>query len=252
MTAKKAYQKIFITIILIVFTLIFYGLKVSKLKLGWSFLGFMFCAFFAFLFSFKIFDELEKKQETLNHKNQLYDWLSFLAISLMFIFIIFMFFVLPTTVSQTSMSPTLNNKERVLVYHFKYEPKKGDIVIISMSKESYPRAEGLRGKNAFFVKRIVALSGDKITFKHVAKDYYNIYINDELYKNSVGEIYQIKDYQKINLELDLENNIVPKDKYIVFGDNEQGSQDSRSFGPILKKDIIGKVIYKIWPLGKVD
>lgn len=253
MTVKRAYIRLFTTVFLIIVTMILYILKVSKLRLGVSFFGFILCAVIALIFSYKTIKDVEAKIDDKNiKKTEKYDWITFVALSVMFIFVLFMFFILPSSVSQTSMTPTLNDKERILIYHFQYKPHKNDIVIIKMSEDDYPRAGGILNSNTYFVKRIVALPGDEITFKLLDKNTFYVYINNEIYKNSYGESYEITDYQKAALELDLIDSKVPNKMYLVFGDNEMGSQDSRTFGPIKEKDIVGKVIYKIWPLGRID
>ena len=52
---------------------------------------------------------------------------------------------------------------------------------------------------------------------------------------------------------DCPNGTIPKDKYFVMGDNRQESSDSRNttFGLVDKSEIIGKSIFKIWPINKI-
>lgn len=44
---------------------------------------------------------------------------------------------------------------------------------------------------------------------------------------------------------------IPEDKYLVLGDNREDSKDSRQIGLISKKDIIGRVSLRVWPLNKI-
>ena len=257
MTLKKAYIRLSISIILMVTTIIFYAYSVSKLNLRWSLVGFSIGAILSIFSVLLSIHSVSHKSEIKNlnfftkHRFEFLDWFTFLSVSMMSIFIIFMFFLLPSDVSQTSMYPTLEDGDRILIYHYLYEPEINDVVVIKMTVENYPRVLGNIDDQTYFVKRIVAMPGDTITFELSYGDVYQILINGEVHKNLYGEIYYLKAYQKEDLEGDLLNGEVPLGQYMVFGDNQDGSQDSRLFGPVYKEDIMGKVIYKLWPLGGV-
>ena len=47
---------------------------------------------------------------------------------------------------------------------------------------------------------------------------------------------------------DFTSKVIPEDEYLVLGDNRMDSLDSRDYGFIAKKQIIGRVLFKIWPL----
>jgi hypothetical protein len=63
------------------------------------------------------------------------------------------------------------------------------------------------------------------------------------------EIYLVSPEQVVILESYLDNGILDAGMYLTFGDNATGSLDSRSIGAIHEKDILGKVIFRLWPLG---
>ncbi|MBN2268348.1 MAG: signal peptidase I [Acholeplasmataceae bacterium] len=257
MTLKKAYIRLSISILLMVTTIIFYAYGVSKLNLRWSMVGFSIGAILSIFSVILSIHSVSHKRDIKNlnfmtkHRFEFLDWFTFLSISMMSIFMIFMFFLLPSDVSQTSMYPTFEDGDRILIYHYAYEAQKDDIVVIKMTTENYPRVLGVVDDQTYFVKRVVGVPGDLLTFELSYGDYYQILINGEVHKNLYGEIYYIKAYQKEDLEGDLWDGIVPVGQYIVFGDNQDGSQDSRLFGPVYSEDIMGKVIYKMWPLGGI-
>lgn len=134
-------------------------------------------------------------------------------------------------IQQHSMEPTLYENERVLInralYYFK-DPERGDIVILLDPI----------GRQSDFVKRVVALPGDKIEVKGG-----RAYLNDKL----LSESYLAKDGSQDNIGPIK----IPQDQYFVMGDNRARSSDSRRFGPIPRKNILGKVFIVWWPLNRV-
>ena len=72
-----------------------------------------------------------------------------------------------------------------------------------------------------------------------------IYINNEIIEDYVSD-FNINDFKLADIGYDK----IPDNMYLVLGDNRIASLDSRSFGLIKKEDIIGRVVFRIWPLGK--
>ncbi|MCR3906527.1 MAG: signal peptidase I [Tenericutes bacterium] len=279
MTLKKAYKTLIITIILMMLTIIFYALDVSKLALQWGMVGFVISAVLS-IFSIVLSIHSTKHEREILKVNffnrrrfEILDWFTFLSVSLMAIFIIFMFIVLPSDVKHSSMMPTLQEGERILIYHFNYEPEVEDIIILKMTKENYdlvPNSmyiERDRHGNIirihdviYFVKRLKAAPGDLIEFVNynILKEQYEISINGEVILTPQNEPYYVLQNQREIIELSLEQGILKDGLYLAFGDNANGylsypaSFDSRSFGAVLEEDIVGKAIYKLWPVGRVE
>lgn len=134
-------------------------------------------------------------------------------------------------IQQHSMEPTLYENERVLinraVYYFK-EPERGDIVILLDPI----------GKKSDFVKRVIALPGEKIEIRGG-----KTYVDGKPLKES----YVSKDGSQDNLG----PTKIPPEQYFVMGDNRPRSSDSRRFGPIPRKNILGKIFIVWWPLNQV-
>ena len=130
-------------------------------------------------------------------------------------------------VNGNSMEPLIKNGEVVYYKEKAYSnssPKINDVILFKDS-----RNENL------ILKQIKAVPGDKFEYKNS-----NIYVNGDLLKNSVGEPYKIKSNM---LELYANSYpIIPKDTYLILGDNPRGSRDSSEFGLVSRKDIIAKVI----------
>jgi signal peptidase I len=250
------------------FTVMLYALEVSRLTIGWTMTIFIITTIIALasiVFNIVLF---KKKSEVFTdsyikkHQFEILDWIAFLSISMMLILALFMFFILPTNVDGSSMKPTLSDGERVLMYHFDYQPKRNDVIIVHIT-DRYTDTRGEQVNlsseyddkdQVYFVKRVVAVPGDTVTFEEIGtSDVYHILINGEVYQNQYFQIYQVDDPGRLKMLSYLdENNILKENQFFAFGDNESFSYDSRSIGAIHSEDIIGKAIYKLWPLGGIS
>ncbi|PID82349.1 MAG: signal peptidase I [Clostridiales bacterium] len=158
------------------------------------------------------------------------------------------FFVTPTSVVQTSMYPTLYEDDGLLLYKLG-SIDRGDIVTLKSNlKLTSNDIEKLfffqklffkEGDRKPLIKRVIGIPGDKI-------DIYEgkVFINDSYIEESY-----IMD--ETNGEVHIEK--IPEDKYFVLGDNRSNSIDSRNpnVGLIDRKDIIGKAIFRYWPLSRI-
>ncbi|HVU07237.1 MAG TPA: signal peptidase I [Verrucomicrobiae bacterium] len=129
-------------------------------------------------------------------------------------------------VSGNSMYPTLHNAGNYWLNRYALivgEPKRGDIVA---AKD--PQDGGL------IVKRIIALPGDSI-YLYRGEVYLNGKLLNEPYLLPLTPSYA---YEKNESEYFC----CGKDQYFVMGDNRNNSCDSRTFGPLPRADILGKVV----------
>jgi len=128
-----------------------------------------------------------------------------------------------------SMEPTLEDRDRLIVSKLVYElgdPRPGDIVMLY-----YPP-----NPEKMFVKRVIAKEGDTVQIIGG-----RIYIND----NQVADDYLTDEWRSHD---DYGPEVVQPGYYFVMGDNRNNSSDSRSWGPVPKKYIVGKVKFRWWPL----
>ncbi len=249
MTLKKAYQTLIFSIILMVLSVLLYALDVTKLDLTWGMTGFAIATVLS-LFSVILAIHTARHDKEVSRPNFLFkyrfeflDWLTFLSVSLMAIFMFFMFVALPSDVKHSSMNPTLNSGDRVVVYHFNYVPERNDIVVTYML--DYIEDE-------YYVKRVFGMPGDQITFVSIDSIQHSIWINGKKAVSTSGTTYLI-DLDGINkISESMANGRLKEDYYIILGDNANGSTDSRSFGAVHEKDIVGKVVFRLWPLGGVS
>jgi signal peptidase I len=245
MTIKKTIIILITSFLFTAIAILFFSIGVSKLNFRFGYIGFVVAASFVIFslhHSIKIlstdqsYDTDIRKRKT-KKTLEILDWLSFLGVSCMGILLIFMFFIIPSNVEHSSMFPTLEPKDRVIVYHFMYQPKRNDIVVAYMINY---------GEDEYFVKRVFGMPNDKIHFIKDNNDDYDIYINDVRLESVTGAIYKVnlEGVEIISRKINDEGFIMD-DFYLILGDNATGSTDSRNLGLIHERDIIGKVIFKI-------
>lgn len=140
------------------------------------------------------------------------------------------------SVSGDSMSPTLEDGEKMIINRLIYkvkDPIHDDIVVFPDTNE----------ESKFYVKRIIGVPHDTIDIR-----------NAKIYRNDVPLSDEFS-YDTTQLLGDITYPVtVPEDEYFVLGDNRNVSHDSRSsdIGFIKKSDILGRVTLKIWPnFGKI-
>jgi signal peptidase I len=128
-----------------------------------------------------------------------------------------------------SMAPTLEDHDRLIVNKLVYElgePRPGDIVMLY-----YPL-----NPEKMFVKRVIAKEGDSVRIVDG-----HVYVNDiPLHDDYVPEEFRSHD--------DWGPQIVQQGYYFVMGDHRNNSSDSRHWGFVPKKYIVGKVKVRWWPL----
>jgi signal peptidase I len=177
---------------------------------------------------------------------EIFDWIDTIVIALIAVVLIFTFFFRIATIVGPSMQNTLYSGERVMISGFQYEPKFGDIVVISRNTEN--SIGNVTNGREPIIKRIIATEGQwvDIDFKkgivYVGPDPANLKPLDEPYTKTLT-----------TRKWDIDFPVYVKDNCVfVLGDNRNDSLDSRSSsigqeGLIDKRYILGKAIYRIWP-----
>ena len=157
------------------------------------------------------------------------DALKYIIVALV-ILLLFIFVLGFQQVRGPSMEPTFHEGEIVLMNKLIYKFNKisrRDVVVVSVNDK-------------YMIKRVIGLPGETVEYK-----------DNKLYINGVRYEEDFIDTSKVTTEDFTTNGVIPEGKYLVLGDNRENSQDSRDYGFISKKDIIGKSWIRIWPLNKL-
>lgn len=169
---------------------------------------------------------------------EIIDWVIHIILAVFIGLFIVTFVAQRTIVDGSSMLPTLTHGDQLIVE--KITPrldklKRGDLVTLYIP-------EHLEEGKDFVVKRIVALGNDKVEIKDG-----KLYVNGE----EIKEDY-INGTVTEQLNPAYSSLVVPRDCVYVLGDNRlpHASLDSRSIGPIEKKKVIGRVMFRYYPFDR--
>ena len=147
------------------------------------------------------------------------------------------FIIAPFKIPSGSMRPTLIEGDRILVSKFLYhvrEPRRGEIVVFRFPEN--PKRP--------FIKRLVGLGGDRIEIRSG-----ELWVNGQhlgMEVTPVTQYYNQGDYGQAGTAI-----LVPPGMYYVLGDNSGSSHDSRFWGFVPKRLLIGKALCVFWPISRI-
>jgi len=161
------------------------------------------------------------------------EWVESIVIAVVLALFVRAFIVQAFKIPTGSMRPTLIENDRIFVNKFVYrfrEPQRGDIIVFKdvedRKKDLIKRLIGIGGDELEIVKGRIKINGRIVDMPPMSEFYYYNY----------GE--HGKAGQKIK---------VPEGSLYALGDNSVSSRDSRYWGFIPRKNIIGKAIFIYWP-----
>ncbi|MCX6795423.1 MAG: signal peptidase I [Candidatus Falkowbacteria bacterium] len=152
------------------------------------------------------------------------------------------FLIIPFYVKGESMIPNFHDREYLIVDEISYrfrEPQRGEVIVFR-----YPK-----NPQEYFIKRVIGLPGESVKIKDNGVYIYNKENPDGL---KLNESYLPAGTETLSNTYYSESKVAINDKqYLVLGDNRMNSMDSRSFGPIDKSFVVGKVLLRGLPLNKI-
>ena len=159
------------------------------------------------------------------------------AIALVLALLIRMFVAEPRYIPSNSMLPTLHIGDRLVVEKVSYlfqSPQKGDIVVFEPPEQL--QSLGYR-KDQVFIKRIIGKPGQIVSVNNG-----KVYINEQ--PLSEDYIAEPPAYQLVPVQ-------IPQDEFFVMGDNRNDSNDSHVWGFLPKQNIIGRAVFRFFPLDRI-
>lgn len=167
-----------------------------------------------------------------------YEWMDAVVAAVVSVILLFTFVFRVVSVDGTSMLQTLQHNDKVIISNIGYEPKYGDIVVVSRNYENDEAAVQNRYSEPI-IKRVIATEFQQVDIDFVTGAVrVDGVLLDEPYINT-----------PTNLAYDVEFPVtVPEGCIFVLGDNRNGSLDSRSssIGMVNKKYVLGRAFFRIW------
>lgn len=177
------------------------------------------------------------------------DWIESIIVALILAMIIRTFIIQAFKIPTGSMRPTLLEGDLILVNKFIYgakipftdlrlpavrQPKRGDVIVFIYPEDT----------KKDFIKRLVGLPGETVEIKQGS-----IYIDGKPLTDSMfGRIFY---YNVGAFEVERHKIKVPEDGFFVLGDNSSSSKDSRYWGFVPHKNVLGKAILIYWPPNRI-
>lgn len=143
-----------------------------------------------------------------------------------------LFVVSPFVVDGESMHPTFENLDYLIVDELVYDfhaPARGDVIVFR-----YPKNPSI-----FYIKRIIGLPGETVSINHGAITITTL----------AGETLTLAEPYSVNEDATYTKDVLLNSgEYFVMGDNRPNSSDSRMWGPLPAKNIIGRVDLRLLPV----
>ncbi|PIT94109.1 signal peptidase I [Candidatus Falkowbacteria bacterium CG10_big_fil_rev_8_21_14_0_10_43_11] len=160
-------------------------------------------------------------------------------ISLAIIIPVRYFLIQPFYVKGASMEPSFYDHEYLIIDEITYrfrEPERGEIVVFK-----YPN-----DPSQYFIKRIIGLPREKVEIKD---GQIYVYTKDANRRVKLDESYLEPGTETLTSVDGIKE--LGADEYFVLGDNRNYSKDSRSFGPVKRSFVVGRVLFRGWPFSRV-
>lgn len=180
--------------------------------------------------------ELPQKDIRVSRKDSFFDLLKFAILAFIIVMPIRAFVAQPFIVSGSSMIPTFKDGQYLIVDEISYrleKPKRGEIIIFKAPPEP----------SKYYIKRVVGLPGETVVINGS-----DVYIKNAEHPAGfkLDEPYVTHpSYNDMTVTL-------TNTQYFAMGDNRAASSDSRSWGPLPEKNIVGRALIRLFPLREIN
>lgn len=163
----------------------------------------------------------------------------------------------PRWIPTESMVPTLIEGDRVFIEKISTYTKdinRGDVIVFYPPEvilhhdpwSEFTRALGFLNNDVAYIKRLIGMPGDTIEVVEGVGVFVNGTLINEPYVNEIAN-------RGCGTRLPFCGPLkLAEDEYFLMGDNRNNSLDSRAWGPLLKKRVIGKSFCTWWPINRIS
>ncbi|MEK7580231.1 MAG: signal peptidase I [Patescibacteria group bacterium] len=168
----------------------------------------------------------------------IFDLAKLVILAIIVVWPIHKFIMQPFIVLQSSMEPSFFERDYLIIDELSYRfvtPERGEVIVFVSPQENGDK----------LIKRVIGLPNEKISINNG-----EIIIFNKI--NPQGARLEESAYLSSGLTTKGEVSLQLKDdEYFVMGDNRSVSLDSRTFGSIKKKSIIGRALFRLYPFNRV-
>ena len=166
----------------------------------------------------------------------IWETIQVVVISLAVVLVVRNFIIQPFFVDGSSMVPNFQDGDYLIIDELTFrfrDPQRGEVIVFK-----FPQNE-----SSYFIKRIIGLPGDTVEVKNGIVTVFN-------QENTEG--LQLTENYLISKTPGDITTVLKEGEYFVLGDNRTMSYDSRSWGVLPSKNIVGLVRLRLWPINSAQ
>ena len=193
----------------------------------------------------------DPQEEYLSVGGLLLEMVKVILLAVVIIIPIRVFLFQPFFVQGASMDPNFEDGQYLIISEFGYKhteiPGVGTVEQFrDLDRQDVVVFRYPKNPEQYYIKRVIALPGESVAIKDGI-----VYIFNEVHHQ--GYALDESTYLAKNVKTsDMTKITLDEDEYFVMGDNRAFSYDSRAFGPIHRKDLIGRVLLRAWPVSRAS
>lgn len=180
--------------------------------------------------------QIQRSEQLQSFKQSFWELVRFVIIALAIVIPIRILIAEPFVVSGSSMVPTFENGNYLIIDKMSYklsDPKRDDIAVFRSPND----------QTKFYIKRVIGLPNETVDIKGSV-----VIITNE--KHPLG--FTLDEPYVKNISNNITHSKLKDDEYFVMGDNRSGSSDSRYWGAVKKEFITGRVFLRLLPINKMS